>query len=491
MGTGGMGGMMGLGGLMGGRMYSQGDDDEDSETTPLYVEAVIEIREKDYITGQKTGRHKLRHAWGETWLPFSSDKDFEITRIKLHTVAQRFEDEKKKIRPNDVNRADKLVELAEWALQHGLLKEVPKVIDELAKVDPKHKVVTAFRKMQAAIEKDPGRDDPIVNWKDRLGNFKVKRSKHYTLFFDSPNERAEDHADNRLNRLEDNFRGFFYWFTLRGIILKVPDHRLVAILETNAKQFDHHHEDIFDNLPMLSDGFYARRENLAVFSGNPTDAGYRGLQTAFNVIASSNNLDKGGLLKGEDTNKKMAMNDVAKAQTYALMLQLLQDESEVASVSYEGTRQLIAAIGLLPPSIEAPQWIDFGVASFFETPKGSFWTGYGAPSHPYLINYKIWEATNKLDKPAEALKAVVTDGYFRKVNDSKNKERALDKARTMTWALTYYLAQKHREKLRRYYDELADLPRDLEFDADVLWAYSRGRLVWKTCRTPDRWTSTS
>jgi hypothetical protein len=119
--------------------------------------------------------------------------------------------------------------------------------------------------------------------------------------------------------------------------------------------------------------------------------------------------------------------------------------------------------------VEAPQWIDFGMASFFETPKGSYWSGTGAPNMAYLVNFKLWDATKKLEKnSAEALKSVVTDRYFHKIKESKSKENAEAKARTMTWALTYFLAYKKRDGLLRYYQELANQPRDLDLDEDVL-----------------------
>src|SRR5439155_8827716 len=68
----------------------------------------------------------------------------------------------------------------------------------------------------------------------------------------------------------------------------------------------------------------------------------------------------------------------------------------------------------------------------------------------------------------EALKSVVTDHYFHKIRDSKSKENAEAKARTMTWALVYFLAHTKRDGLVRYYQELANQPRDLDLDEDVL-----------------------
>src|SRR5262249_39606632 len=42
------------------------------------------------------------------------------------------------------------------------------------------------------------------------------------------------------------------------------------------------------------------------------------------------------------------------------------------------------------------------------------------------------------------------------------------KARTLSWALTFFLANKRPDGLKRYHEELKKLPRDLEFDADTL-----------------------
>src|SRR5206468_3880435 len=65
------------------------------------------------------------------------------------------------------------------------------------------------------------------------------------------------------------------------------------------------------------------------------------------------------------------------------------------------------------------------------------------------------------------LAAVVTDAYFRATDRGKDKD-ALLKARTMSWSLTYFLAQKHLDHLMRYYQALAALPRDMEFGEDAL-----------------------
>jgi hypothetical protein len=48
-------------------------------------------------------------------------------------------------------------------------------------------------------------------------------------------------------------------------------------------------------------------------------------------------------------------------------------------------------------------------------------------------------------------------------------EKALARARANAWGLTYFLAQQRLDRLQVYYAELQQLPRDLQFDEDVLW----------------------
>src|SRR5262249_12031720 len=153
---------------------------------------------------------------------------------------KRYEEEKNKIKPNDPARAEKLLELAQWALSHGLLehegleKAIPDIMKELAGLKPDHPAVKSFPKVQADMDREVSREDDAGNWKQRLGDLKQKRSKHYTLLYDVGDKQAE----GRLKRLELNYQGFFYWFALHGTALSVPDRRLVAVLLTNKSNFE-------------------------------------------------------------------------------------------------------------------------------------------------------------------------------------------------------------------------------------------------------------
>lgn len=513
-----LGGMGNLGGLVGGESTTGG---EGMDSRAIWVEAVIEYDAKDARTVGGGSLYVIKHQFGgQAYLPvpmpnnpsvrviregpitaFVTDQ-YRLIHIKGPTLAQRYEQKRKEMaklkQDNDVTAQ---LNLAQWALQHGLVDEVPKIMTQAAKAEPKHPVVLAFQKTEADIRRDakPGDDGEV--WRERLGNFRMLDGRHYRVVY----EETEALARRLAGRLEKNFRSFYYWWALRGTPLPVPEHKLVVILVEEERAFDYQHKNIFDETPMAADGFLARRDNVAIFSGKRLDSAFDALGKFARPYMLG--LSPADLLAGKGWSKTKSPYDVATAQTLRLMQEALQDEAEFMTTSHEGTRQLIAAVGLLPRAIAAPQWIDYGMGSFFETHKGAFWASTAGPSWVHLNAFKNLEKDKRFEKTDANLKNVVTDHLFheakeldRKEKEDRQKEReraktptpggvlqpeppapresekdkdtaekALGRARAMSWGLTYFLAQQRMPQLLRYYQELNQLPRDLRFDADVLW----------------------
>jgi hypothetical protein len=219
------------------------------------------------------------------------------------------------------------------------------------------------------------------------------------------------------------------------------------------------------------------------------------MDEAFNVLAKNNENMFGSTFK---TSANELLNDPALTkrrqdltqplpvlQTLALLQFAMQDESEIATVTHECTRQLVAATGLLPKNVNTAEWVQFGMASLFETPHQAFYPLTAGPNWHQLLNFKHLRQTKKLDakKAKDVLLNVITDGYFNKAyaslhelyatKDEKDKHEGktkeeLELARSTAWALTYYLAHQKRDMFRDYLNELAQLPRDVEYDANVL-----------------------
>jgi hypothetical protein len=479
---GGMSGMSGMMGMMGGMgMSGMAGGNQNVNLTPLLAIAVVEVKKAERVPllgGGKALRvwHKWSPANGSYVLPETSDKHITALLLPRKTVHQRWTVEHQAAY-KDKPTAEKLLRLADWALSHGLLDEFTKTMDDLAKIDPKLDAVVAYQQVSKDMAKPIEKGDVPESLRKLLDTYKVERSEHYALLHNLETSTRPPEVDSRLKRLEANYRAFFYWFALQGKVLKVPEERLVAVLIKRGEEFKRQ-QQIFDSMPTVADGFLARRENLAVFSMQRTDAASEALEANTRLTWQTLTTDREKSLRGwpRGTNgQPLELAFGAEIQTIALLQRALDEDAEIASVSHEGTRQLLAATGELPRNVAVPEWLQFGWAAFFETPKGAPWMTIATPSstfmqeYNYLAHYKEADKQNKLEKKrVDTLEKVVTDAYFRDILKNPKNQEAVIKAHTLSWSLTYFLAKKKLDGLRRYHEELRKLPRDLEFDAQTL-----------------------
>src|SRR5262249_16580888 len=184
-----------------------------SDLQAIHADVVVEFQKKTKVLSVITARGvkvfpKIVTKWGETGLIKTADIDYAI--VSLPTVLDRYHAKRKELLKDAKaeDKADKLIELAKWALGHGLLDEFPKLMDELAKADPKHAAVAAYTKMKAEMDKPITKDDASASWKDKLGNYKTKQTPHYVLIYNSPSGDSEE-VVNFTKELEQNYRGFF------------------------------------------------------------------------------------------------------------------------------------------------------------------------------------------------------------------------------------------------------------------------------------------
>jgi hypothetical protein len=454
---------------------------EDLEISPLYVIAVVEVKNNPNLAAIANHTFvRIDHHWGSTILPDkreSTDIQYGIlTQANKPTasIAKQFDAKLQQVRKEAKDgkpAASDLIKLAEVALNYGLLGDFTLMMDELVKTDEKNQVAQAYTSLQKALAQPAAPNKDLAGWKSKLGidNYRVveedrthpRETTHYSVLFTGP----EAEAQNRLGLLEDSLHAFYYWFVLQGQVLPVPQERLLAIVLGQPEDLFPRTHEILGSVPLVADGFYARRDNLVVFAGTPRDEAYKGLKQSIEDDMKQTPADTKQLLSARGGSHVL--------QTKVLMLRALERDGEVAAISQEAARQLLAASGKLPRHVEVPEWVEFGTGSFFGTAKGSPWPSFAAPctalvdQNNYLSSYQVWSKGKKLDEPKLALERTVTDYYFRQAKASKDP-MTIHKARTLSWALTFFLARQKLDGLLRYYKELSKLPRDLEFDDKVL-----------------------
>jgi hypothetical protein len=484
-------GMAGIPGAAGGPMDPNAQEEE-LDMSAIKMEVIVESSKVDMNWPQMLGKAiKVTHKWGHSAVDLNDlhdTKDIIVQSVyenkkplatrKVRWERKITEYERKPGFPTPELR----LELAEYALTHGLQEQFDQQMGELLKLKPADsqsrpaQAAAAYKKyLDVDFKRTNLKDDPVSAWADKLGDFTVKRTEHYLIRYDR--NIIEDIVNSYAAMLESNYRAFYSWFAVKGKYRPTPEYRLTVVLSDKAEAFTSL-QKTFETIALPADGFMSRRDNLTVMSGSPLEEGYESLDHATLELWTSKGWNKKDALEGKYVQRKGrdTVEDVSYAHTVALMLRAAEEQSERHAASHVGSLQLATASGLLPRTVAAPRWVQFGLGSFFETPPEAYWPGTGAPHWNYLTKFTLWHDENKLDKPDEALRSVVTDAYFHALKeglkDPKNEHdhAALLKARTMTWSLTYFLAQQKLDQLLSYYQELEKMPRDMELGEEALAA---------------------
>jgi hypothetical protein len=487
------GGMM-MGGSPGGPKHT---GDTDIDAVPYLVVAVLEVEgvtpnyAKHFANNKKV---VFRHQWGGTFKLKQKDGALEAVLLKvdgkpLATVSHQFKKRFDEAFKDTPITSDIVGErgLAHWTLEHGLIDQFATVMDKLAETDKTHPVVAAYLKVKAELNRPPSKADVAGEWKRKVfSDYRLTQTdKHHYALLHTANSDALSEVKPQLDLLERTFRGYYYWWALHGIALPVPKDRLMAVMTDEDDDFNRLHKHLTAG-PVVTDAFFARRENLVVFSARRGDQPYGALKKAATPYWEKG-FTRAELLTGRP-NAGVPTGGAAyadNARLMALLLKAREREWEATGISHEASRQLLFASGLLPSSVAVPEWLQFGMGALFETPLQSPWPSLGAPSPYWLPRYKELSSKGKLGKtPYETLVHLVTDGYYRewalgesaaqaqgKTQDPamrKNQDVALRKARAASWSLAYFLAQKERAGLQRYFQELGKMPRDMELDDKLL-----------------------
>ncbi len=337
----------------------------------------------------------------------------------------------------------------------------------------------------------------------KFGKEMKPMQKGHFVIYHAPRDDKEAHA--KLDKLESAYAGIMYWFALHGRPLPVPEKQMVGVLVEKMDSFAAVHK-MFDDAPMYSDGFFSLMDNITIFAPSRVDPGYdKFFSMAKNAEATlkTYGLDNKKLfgdridrpIINQNSNDKQRVADVLTGQIFAIATNAAIDEGEASTATYEAFRQIAASTGYMPRTVMLPRWVRNGLGSFFATPKSSgdhnlpaLWSGIGGEHWLHLPVFRKLAEARKSGETAEVtvdeklptrhkvkvgkldVVAVVTDRVFEKADRaSKNDQTFLmQKAEAESWALTYYLTKNRMNELKKFYDELTQMPRDLQLSAEVL-----------------------
>lgn len=472
--------------------------DTDENIITLFVNTVVEGEFRAFqnpLTAQV--KASFKHKWGVTNL--YNDDQMSSALKKYPSLKTRFNAKQESL--NKTSRPpEKVYDLAEWCLNHGLANEFATIMDGYAKtgkstgLDKLDRAVETYTKVKADLAKRIDREDLTNYWRGKTG-YRLSQSDHYSVLYSAPLADPPE-VERRLKLLEENLKGVYYWFAFRGIQLPIPTDKLVVVLLDQPEQFKLQRALIEDE-PLVTDGFFSARDNVVVLSTQRLDDASvlfgRQMQGLY-----GQGWDRTALLKGTRASKLAgkSIDEEYRMQTMALLDAGLEEEGEWAAVSHEATRQIFVASGLQKRTVIFPDYLQFGMASVFETPKGPYpfapvevrvpyWRGWGGPSWAYTRIFQEIEkgglahdlptpirSATDITSASNLLRQVVTDADFSRARDlgPRAGARHLIVARTYAWGLCYFLAKSRPTGVIRLYDELNKMPRDLELEPGELLA---------------------
>lgn len=435
-------------------------------------------------------------------------------------------------------------ELALWMLQHWTYSTGRSGFDMLKRFEEQ---LLAWEKM--GLAKLPEADRPVIqalietrrqlkeavpeatdvlNRISQLVQGCVLTSKegyHYSIIHTQQDQKQ---ADDLVERLERVFHGVYYWFAYRGYRLPLPSTRLVVWLTDNAAACQQLRLKLQEVRPLLADGFYSRLDKVLVIAPHRLDAAYGRFQARIQDVDAlllemgnkvwsqlsggqppppEYTLSLQKLVKPDAATKKfLTLIQQAAQQDPQIMATLslanilvnsasaIHEEGIVATVSREGARQILDAVGLLPARAGFPEtWRD-GLLGLVETPKSNgdfrapaFHSGIGNVHWVYLPVFSFFTNEDRLKKgevvfyektsrqvtiPVKrfSLTEVIRGNHYKEAQQAKPEQHdlLLLKARAESWALVHFLAETRWRQLMQFYEELARLPRDLEIRPEVV-----------------------
>lgn len=257
-------------------------------------------------------------------------------------------------------------------------------------------------------------------WLSRLPEgFEVHRTAHYVILHNASREYVR-WCGGLLERLYVSFTNYF---TRRGVELSEPQFPLVVIVFASQNQYvEHCREEVGPAITQIK--------------------GHFNLQT--NVVTTYDLTGSGGTVSASELAKSLARPEV---------------QQNIATVVHEAAHQLANNGGLLQRWNDTPQWLNEGLAMFFETPdlRGSrAVTSVGLVNTARLSQFRSYLSR----RPADSLRTLLQDD-----RRLQNTDTATD-AYAESWALVYFLLLQRPRNFTAYLERLASKPPLVYADAE-------------------------
>ncbi len=370
-----------------------------------------------------------------------------------------------------------------WCLDHGLLTEFHRGIDQLGAINASDPLVTEVKRLKGELAKPLG-DTAAVEaelMKDYGGSSgKVVKTGHFLLVHNGEKpDKAEikrKKPEQRAEQLEQLLELFIMKCAERGLPVQVPAQPLkVAVVNIVPKKLT---AGDLRTAPLDKNIFWSTNQNLLLIderSEMPMLKAVKKLQSDVTKQASNTKpkrpggaygsgaaapMSSGSMTGGSDSLlSSLSAGQLSKLTiTLASLMQIGVENYELESTSREAAYMFLANCGVV--SRATPRWVADGLAAQFEFPVEMGWWKIGDVGQ--LRN--AWYQASLSDPDRFTITDIVTNGCYAEAATPNQSIRA----GTQAWALTHFLLQTNPQGFAKYVASFQSIPFDVTMDEEVL-----------------------
>jgi len=381
-----------------------------------------------------------------------------------------------------------LRKVAAWSLEHGLILEFHRAVDQLAATNAADPFAVEAKRLKAEFVKPLPDETPEEIKSVSAAGYKTVKSAHFLLGcpeIEKPVEKTEikkKKPEARLEQLEQLLEIFIMKCAERGLSVQVPATRLrvmlspgnappTAVVGTRTSPID---PRIFwsqgtnvlyvsqTNSPVAAlDSLKKLQANVQKVYNTPrkrNTPGQPGGQPGGGAGAGAMAGGGAGASGGIDLST-LSLGQLSKLTVATQSLMAIGiDNYELESVSREAAYMFTANCGAVPS--QAPTWVRDGLAAYFEFPAEMGWLKIGDVGH---VRNSWYQAS--LQDPE---RYTITDIVTGRCHENPVTITESMRAGTMSWALMHFLLETNPEGLAKYVTNFRSMPPDLVLDTELL-----------------------
>lgn len=381
-----------------------------------------------------------------------------------------------------------LRQTAVWALDHGLILEFHRAVDQLAASSSADPLVVETKRLKADLAKPLPDETPEDIKSVSAAGYKTVKSAHFLLGCpenDKPADKTEvkkKKPDARLEQLEQLLEIFVMKCAERGLPVQVPTARLKVMLSPAAPPpaaVAGARTNPVDSRVLWASGantLYISNTNSPIAALDSLRKLQANIQKVYNAPRKRNTGGQPGGVPGGRPGgapadgggrggssgldlSALSLGNLSKLTVTTQALMAIGVENfELEAVSREAAYMFTANCGVVPA--QAPPWVRDGLAAYFEFPAEMGWLKFGDLGH--LRN--AWYQASLQD----ADRFTITDIVTGRCHDNPVSPSESMRAGNMSWALMHFLLQTNPAGLARYLSSFRSIPPDLVLDPDLL-----------------------